>query len=146
MVKNWQDVLITQDSSILNAMKVIDKTALQVALVVDNRLSLQGVVTDGDIRRGLINGHQLTDSVTNIMNTKPLSLPKSSSDMTRVLAVTRYPTPSNCRKWQSYRFICAAPTAEDQIQKPCFSYGRWLWQTLKTFNGQLPKTTVKNRF
>ncbi|WP_143871778.1 nucleotidyltransferase family protein [Catenovulum sediminis] len=84
MVKDWHKTLVSEDSTILDAMKVIDKSTLQVALVISSQQKLVGVVTDGDIRRGLINNHLLSDPVVNIMNTKPLALDTSSSETQRI--------------------------------------------------------------
>lgn len=71
MSHNWKNVLITPTSTILEALGVINKEALKVALVVDTNGHLVGVVTDGDVRRGLLNGLSLHDTVIKIMNTSP---------------------------------------------------------------------------
>ncbi len=49
----------------------IDQAALQIALVVDEHRHLLGVVTDGDIRRALIQGLSLETEVVNVMNKQP---------------------------------------------------------------------------
>jgi len=72
MTVNWQNVVITPTVSIKDALKIIDKESLRVALVVDNN-KLVGMVTDGDVRRGILKGVELTDPVKNIMNDIPLS-------------------------------------------------------------------------
>jgi len=71
MMHNWKNVLITPSSTILEALEVINKEALRVALVIDTNGHLIGVVTDGDVRRGLLNGLSLHDTVIKIMNTNP---------------------------------------------------------------------------
>ena len=50
---DFKDVLISPSASFLEAMKIIDKGAAQIALVVDDHRRLLGTLTDGDIRRGL---------------------------------------------------------------------------------------------
>lgn len=52
--------------SIREAISVINKTSSQIALVVINDC-LEAVVTDGDIRRGLLAGETLDSPVKNIM-------------------------------------------------------------------------------
>jgi dTDP-glucose pyrophosphorylase len=69
---NWQKVIVDPSVSIKDALKIIDKEALRVALVVDNN-KLIGMVTDGDVRRGILQGIELTASVSQIMNTNPIS-------------------------------------------------------------------------
>lgn len=50
----WKNVLIKPTSSLLDALEIINNEALRVVLVVDDNDHLLGVVTDGDIRRGLL--------------------------------------------------------------------------------------------
>ncbi|MDN3401228.1 nucleotidyltransferase family protein [Pseudoalteromonas sp. APC 3213] len=72
MTINWQKVVIESSVSIKDALKVIDKEALRVALVVESN-KLVGMVTDGDVRRGILKGIELNDPVDKIMNKSPLS-------------------------------------------------------------------------
>ncbi|MCL2918341.1 nucleotidyltransferase family protein [Shewanella litorisediminis] len=67
----WKNVLIKSDDSIRNALEIINREALRVALVVDKEQNLVGVVTDGDIRRGLLNNLCLSDGIAMVMNTNP---------------------------------------------------------------------------
>jgi dTDP-glucose pyrophosphorylase len=66
-MKDWKKTLISPSQSIVEAMRIIDRSALQIALVVDEQAKLLGVVTDGDIRRGILKGVQLDQPVTKIM-------------------------------------------------------------------------------
>lgn len=57
-------LLVRADDSILDCMRVIDSGGAQVALVVDDFAdSLIGVLTDGDLRRAILNGAGLHQSV-----------------------------------------------------------------------------------
>ncbi len=71
MSHNWNNILVSPLSNIQEVLKVIDNEALQLALVVDIDNRLLGTVTDGDIRRALINGLPLSSAVSEIMFTKP---------------------------------------------------------------------------
>lgn len=71
MAHNWQNVLISSNDSIQQAIEVIDKEGLRVALVVDKQTRLLGIVTDGDVRRGLVRHLSLDNPVKDIMNTTP---------------------------------------------------------------------------
>ncbi|MCE2594060.1 nucleotidyltransferase family protein [Motilimonas cestriensis] len=73
MSHSWKKILISPESSIIQALKIIDNEALRVALVVDENQRLAGVVTDGDIRRGILNGLTLDTAVSEIMNTSPIT-------------------------------------------------------------------------
>ena len=65
---------INLNSSIKDAIEAIDKGSAQVALVVDSNNKLLGLVTDGDVRRGLINNLSLDRKVSSIMTQSPLVL------------------------------------------------------------------------
>jgi len=55
-------------------MEVIDKGAVQIAVVVDAEWRLLGIVTDGDIRRGFLKGLGLESPVSEVMNSDPFVL------------------------------------------------------------------------
>jgi len=67
-MRDWRGTLVHMTTPILDAMRVIDCAALQIALVVDEELRLLGVLTDGDIRRGILRGISLEQSVSLIMS------------------------------------------------------------------------------
>lgn len=67
-MKDWRQILVTSSDSIFRTLEVIDHSALQIALVVDEKGYLLGTVTDGDVRRGILRGLGLDTSVTQIMN------------------------------------------------------------------------------
>jgi dTDP-glucose pyrophosphorylase len=67
----WQNTLISPDCSVRDALAVIDKEALRGAIVVDENKKLLGLVSDGDIRRGLLSGVSLNDKVSAVMNSSP---------------------------------------------------------------------------
>ena len=64
-------MLLEPSATILEALEIINKEALRVALVIDKEQHLVGVVTDGDIRRGLLNNLSLNDAIALVMNTNP---------------------------------------------------------------------------
>lgn len=73
MSHNWKKALLDESASIKQALQVIDKEALRVALIVSNKRELKGVVTDGDIRRALISGISLDKKVSEIANHSPVT-------------------------------------------------------------------------
>ncbi|GAA5132116.1 nucleotidyltransferase family protein [Thalassotalea piscium] len=72
MSHNWQNILIPPTATMEQTITIIDKGAMQMALVVDDRNALVGVVTDGDIRRALIRHQSMDCSIADVMNKKPL--------------------------------------------------------------------------
>lgn len=55
MTENWEKITLLPDTSIKNVLQVIDDNAIRVALVVNEEFDLLGVVSDGDIRREILN-------------------------------------------------------------------------------------------
>ncbi|KNC91470.1 nucleotidyltransferase family protein [Trabulsiella odontotermitis] len=88
MTQQWKNVLISPDSSILEALEIINKEALRVALVVNADNRLLGVITDGDIRRGLLKNLPLTAEVRYVMNDRPITAVSgvSKKELTNIMS------------------------------------------------------------
>lgn len=74
MSKNWEKVVLSTEHTVRDALTVINAAALRICLVVDEKQHLLGVVTDGDVRRAILNNVALTQSVTAVMNTTPITV------------------------------------------------------------------------
>jgi dTDP-glucose pyrophosphorylase/CBS domain-containing protein len=70
-VKNYKDILLKPTSTIKEALQIIDSGAMKIALVVDENEKLIGTLTDGDIRRGLLNNLSLDNSIESVIFTNP---------------------------------------------------------------------------
>ncbi|MDD4330206.1 MAG: nucleotidyltransferase family protein [Aliarcobacter sp.] len=70
-MKNIEHLLITENITIKEALKVIDKGAIRIALVVDENNKLLGTLNDGDIRRGLLKNYTLDDSIKDLYFKNP---------------------------------------------------------------------------
>ena len=70
-MKSWDQVLIGPQTSLHDALEVIDRTGSQMALVVDADRRLLGTLSDGDIRRSLLRGMALSEPVAGAMNATP---------------------------------------------------------------------------
>lgn len=86
-MKNWKEILIEPETSIKRAIEVIDNSALQIAIVVNQDKCLLGTVTDGDIRRGILKGISLEETVDKVMNTSPTVVRENEKD--KILFVMR---------------------------------------------------------
>lgn len=73
------ECLINETADIRDTIRAIESGKKGIAVVVDHCGTLQGVVTDGDVRRGLLAGQKLKDSVTAIMNRRPTKADVCSS-------------------------------------------------------------------
>ena len=65
------DIKLSINSTIKDALQTINNGGLQIAIVVDENDSLVGTVTDGDIRRGLLNGLDLNSNINLIVHKSP---------------------------------------------------------------------------
>jgi dTDP-glucose pyrophosphorylase/CBS domain-containing protein len=68
---NWRNTLLRPASTISEAIRVLEKDDTKIVLVVDESDRLLGTITDGDIRRGLLNGCLLEDQIRTVMNENP---------------------------------------------------------------------------
>ena len=81
-MEDWSTVLLKSSDSLEKAIKVLHVGGLQIALVVDEKQKLLGTITDGDIRRALINHREMSSSVEEIMNKSPsTSLNSDTSEL-----------------------------------------------------------------
>jgi UDP-2,4-diacetamido-2,4,6-trideoxy-beta-L-gulopyranose hydrolase len=100
MNQQWKNALINPKTSIVETLKVLDRVALRIALIVDTDDKLLGVVTDGDIRRALLNNTPLTEVVSNIMNKNPLTVSVINSN-------------ENAKKLMSKFGVLSIPVVDD---------------------------------
>lgn len=114
---NWKDILIKPDTPIFKAIEIIDRTALQVVLVVDDNNKLLGIITDGDIRRGILRQLDMNAPVQNIMHKKPVYVLNNESDeqvlkKMRALCIRHIPVVDE------YNTVVGLKILEKLLQKP----------------------------
>jgi nucleoside-diphosphate-sugar epimerase/CBS domain-containing protein len=73
---NLDDICVNENKSIKEAMKIIDKGGLRLAFVTGKDKKLVGVVSDGDIRKHILNGISLEVDIEKIMNPSPIFVKK----------------------------------------------------------------------
>jgi len=76
-MSSWNSLLIGVNDSLESAIKVLNQNELKIVLVVDDNQRLLGTVTDGDIRRALLNGSVMSDNISLIMNDHPTTADES---------------------------------------------------------------------
>lgn len=87
-MKSWEKALVGPDTTLREALRVIDVTGSQMALVVDPDRRLLGTLSDGDVRRGLLKGVSLTDPVSAAMHGSP-TCARLGEDRGDILALMR---------------------------------------------------------
>jgi len=70
--KIWHQAILLHNSSIHDAIKNLDKVAIKIVLVVNDEGKLEGTISDGDIRRGLLRGLDLNSPIESIVYRNPM--------------------------------------------------------------------------
>ena len=73
----WLNAILPEDSLISDAIKCLDKTGLKIVMITDKKDVLIGTISDGDIRRGMLKGFTLDNSIKNIMHKDAFVAPPS---------------------------------------------------------------------
>lgn len=77
--ERWKKATLPEQSSLQDAIRNLDQTALRIVLVVGDDGCLRGTVSDGDIRRGLLKGLDLNAPVSAVTHRSPLVVPAQLS-------------------------------------------------------------------
>tara|TARA_B100001057_G_C22853551_1_gene951900 strand:- start:494 stop:1525 length:1032 start_codon:yes stop_codon:yes gene_type:complete len=84
-MKNLETFYIKQDERIQKVIEKININKKQFLAIINEQHKLVGTITDGDIRRGFLNGVSIDDQASKIMNQNPI---KSSNLENREFIVT----------------------------------------------------------
>src|SRR5688572_5589378 len=72
-------LLVPPTASVRQTLETTTKNSRQVVMVVDDDARLVGVVTDGDIRGGLLGGVAVDGRVSDLMNPRPVATPAGTT-------------------------------------------------------------------
>jgi len=70
-MKDIQKIKLDVNSTIREALEIIDAGAVKFAIVVDDEDKLVGALSDGDIRRAFLNGKNLEDTIESVYFKEP---------------------------------------------------------------------------
>lgn len=90
MDERYRKVLIKPNICIREALKQMSEAALQVLIVIDEENKVVGIVTDGDVRRSLINGISFDEPIGKIMNKNPITLRFPSKEAEALELMKKY--------------------------------------------------------
>jgi dTDP-glucose pyrophosphorylase len=97
MLTNDLDKFVVPDTaSIRDAMAAIEKNSREVILVQDSQEAIIGVITDGDIRRGLLNGLTMATPASTVMSRNYISVPLQTDraavlDLMKAIRISHVP-------------------------------------------------------
>ena len=89
-MKSFKKNILNPDSNMSDAIKVLQECKHKIVLILkDNKLL--GTITDGDIRRGLLNKYTLVSSCIEIMNSQPnFALASEETTIKKILRSHNY--------------------------------------------------------
>lgn len=79
MLDKIRDRVIAPASTLLEAMKAMDKAAVKILFVFDGE-DFRGIFTIGDVQRAVIAGHPLSDAVRDVLDTDKIYAYSGESD------------------------------------------------------------------
>lgn len=71
----WRQAILPSDITIQQVIRNLDQVAIKIVLVVNDAGEFQGTISDGDIRRGLLRGLELSSPITSIVHRDALIVP-----------------------------------------------------------------------
>ena len=64
---------VDENLKVKDVIKSLNKSGLQIALIINKKNKMVGTITDGDIRRGLLNGLNVNSSIQKVLNRKSVT-------------------------------------------------------------------------
>ena len=84
----WRRAILPANATIEQAIRNLDQVAIKIVMVVNERSELEGTISDGDIRRGLLKGLDLGSPITNVIHRNALVVPPGiAREMVRNLMI-----------------------------------------------------------
>ncbi len=82
--ERWRRAILPANSTIEHAIRNLEQAAIRIVLVVNEAHELEGTLSDGDIRRGLLKGLNLNSPIKSVIHRNALVVPP---DMGRELVL-----------------------------------------------------------
>ena len=73
--KKWCQAIISSNANIQQAIRNLDQVGIKIVLVVNEAGELEGTISDGDIRRGLLKGLDLNSQIASVIHHNALVVP-----------------------------------------------------------------------
>lgn len=71
----WRQAMLPANATIGQAIRNLDQVAIKIILVVNEADELEGTISDGDIRRGLLKGLDLDSPIESVIHRNALVVP-----------------------------------------------------------------------
>lgn len=73
--ERWRHAILPAHSTIEQAIRNLDQVAIKIVLVVNESNELEGTISDGDIRRGLLKGLDLNSPIESVIHRNAFVVP-----------------------------------------------------------------------
>ena len=81
----WRRAVLREHVTIGDVIRNLDQVAIKIVLITDQIGTLQGTISDGDVRRGLLKGLDLSSPITDIIHRDALVAPEGTNTAPRNL-------------------------------------------------------------
>lgn len=71
----WRRAILPPHATIEQAIRNLDQVAIKIILVVNEKAELEGTISDGDIRRGLLKGLNFNSTIESVIHRNALVVP-----------------------------------------------------------------------
>lgn len=75
----WQRAILPTTATIQDAIKTLNEMALKIVLISNGNGVLEGTISDGDIRRGLLRSLTMASPISDVIQRNPLVVPDGMS-------------------------------------------------------------------
>lgn len=111
-MENDAEVTVSPEATLKDAMEKINVNRFGIVFVVDEDDRLLGAVTDGDIRRGILDGKKVTEAVRTVATTDPVTAYESWGEQ----EFNQHITPSVVRQHVGHDGTLIIPVLNDDDQ------------------------------
>jgi NDP-sugar pyrophosphorylase family protein len=70
--ERWRQAILPVKTSIQHAIRSLDQASIKIVMVVNEAGELEGTISDGDIRRGLLKGLDLNSPIASVIHRNAL--------------------------------------------------------------------------
>tara|TARA_B100000886_G_C20414954_1_gene488856 strand:+ start:911 stop:1954 length:1044 start_codon:yes stop_codon:yes gene_type:complete len=147
-MKKLSNITLSQDKTLFDALKNLEKEDIKIIFIIDSKEKLLGTISDGDIRRNLINGKSLDSKVSEIMNTNFISAKKDDNkqevlEIMKKKGVKQLPILNDSGKIIDVMLLEELIEVSNKCENPIIIMAGGIGSRLRPFTENCPKPMLK---